>query len=42
MLATASSRWHDITEFYDSIRYIIDVVDTYDGLSYNDAFIAHR
>lgn len=32
----------DITKFYDLIYYIIDVVNTYDDLNYNDAFIAYR
>lgn len=40
--AAAFPRSSDITGFYDSIRYIIDVVGMYDDLSYNDAFIAHR
>lgn len=42
MSAVVFERLSYITEFYDSIHYIIDVVGMYDDLSYNDAFIAHR
>lgn len=34
------SRCFDITEFYDFIRYIIDVVDMYDDSSYNGALLS--